>query len=104
MPLILLLLAVGFVFHFAWLFAALGAAYVVGRGLGGWLARRDDRTLAARARAAAIAGRADRQHAAVLAGDALVGVYGTPAGGYLWKGRREFCCSRRWLKIPSSTA
>ena len=42
----------------------------------GWLARRDDQTIAARRRGAEIAARADRQHRAGLVGDELVGVYG----------------------------
>ena len=58
MPLILLLLAVAFVAKFF------------------WLARRDGRVLARRRREAEIVARADREHAAVMAGDMLVGVYG----------------------------
>jgi hypothetical protein len=76
MPLILLLLAVGFLAHFFWLLAALVATVVEGRLIGWWLARRDDRTRAERRRDAEIRARADRQHAAVPAGDELVGVYG----------------------------
>ena len=75
MPLIVLLFAVGVVGHFAWLLALFAAAATVGRLVGGILARADDRQLERRRRAAEIRARADRQHAAVLAGDDR-GVYG----------------------------
>ena len=75
MPLILLLIAAALVVKFAWLLAALVATVVVARLLGAWLARRDDRAVAARRRDAELCARADRQHALVLAGDDL-GVYG----------------------------
>jgi hypothetical protein len=76
MPLILLLIAAAVLFKFAWLIAWLAAAAVTGRLIGGWLARRDDTAAARRRRDAAICARADRQHAAVLAGDLDAGVYG----------------------------
>ena len=75
MPLILLLLAVGFVAHFFWLLAAFAAAVVLRRLNGWWLARHDDRDAWRRRRDAELCARADRQHAAVLAGDQH-GVYG----------------------------
>ena len=56
--------------------AAAAAAAVVGWTVGKWLARRNDEAIAERRRQAALRARADRQHAAVLAGDELVGVYG----------------------------
>jgi hypothetical protein len=71
-----LLLAAAAVAKFAWLLAAIGAAAAIGRLIGGWLARRDDRAVADRWRLAEVRAWADRQHAAVLAGDELVGVYG----------------------------
>jgi hypothetical protein len=82
MPFILFLLAVAFVAHCFWVLAAFAAAAVLGRVIGGWMARRDDQRAMARARAAEVCARADRQHAAVLAGDELAGVYGDypPAG------------------------
>jgi hypothetical protein len=46
------------------------------RVIGGWLRGRDDRAAAERRRQAELCARADRQHAAVLAGDEFVGVYG----------------------------
>jgi hypothetical protein len=76
MPLILMLIAAAVVFKFAWLIAWLVAAAVAGRLIGGWLAGRDDAVAARRWRDAEICARADRQHAAVLAGDELVGVHG----------------------------
>jgi MFS family permease len=76
MPVILVLLAAAFLAHFGWLLAAFTAAAALGRLIGGWLARRDDRAAGRRRRDAELAARADRQHAAVLAGDELVGVYG----------------------------
>jgi MFS family permease len=76
MPVILVLLAAVFLAHFGWLLAACAAAAAVGRVIGGWLARRDDRHLERRRRDAELAARADRQHAAALAGDELVGIYG----------------------------
>ena len=63
-----------FVFKFAWLLAVLVAVALAGRLIGGWLARRDDRAAAARRRDAELCARADRQHAAVLAGDDRLGV------------------------------
>ena len=56
--------------------AATAAAVLVGWTVGKWLARRNDEAIAERRRRAELRGRADRQHAAVLAGDELVGVYG----------------------------
>jgi hypothetical protein len=49
---------------------------VLGRGVGWWLARRDDHAIERRRRDAALCARADRQHAAILAGDEATGVYG----------------------------
>ena len=56
--------------------AAAAAAVLVGWTVGKWLARRNDEAIAERRRQAELRARADRQHAAVLAGDELVGVYG----------------------------
>jgi hypothetical protein len=56
--------------------AAAAAAMLVGWTVGKWLARRNDEAIAARRRQAELRARADRQHAAVLAGDEMVGVYG----------------------------
>ena len=76
MPLILLLIAAAVIFKFAWLLAAVAVTATAGWALGKWLARRDDRQTAAWWRDADICERADRQHAAVLAGDLDAGVYG----------------------------
>lgn len=65
-----------FVAHFGWLLAAFAAAGAVGRLIGGWLARRDDGQLERHRRDADICARADLQHAAILAGDEVVGMYG----------------------------
>ena len=51
-------------------------AVLVGWTVGKWLRRRNDEAIAERRRQAELRARADRQHAAVLAGDELVGVYG----------------------------
>ena len=56
--------------------AAAAAALLAGWTVGKWLARRNDEAIAKRRRQAELRARADRQHAAVLAGDELVGVYG----------------------------
>ena len=56
--------------------AAAAAAALAGWTVGKWLARRNDQAIAERRRQAELRARADRQHAAVLAGDELVGVYG----------------------------
>lgn len=56
--------------------AAAAAAALVGWTVGKWLARRSDKAIAEQHRQAELRARADRQHAAVLAGDVLVGVYG----------------------------
>jgi hypothetical protein len=56
--------------------AAAAAAVLAGWTVGKWLARRNDEAIAERRRQAELRARADRQHAAVLAGDELVGVYG----------------------------
>jgi hypothetical protein len=56
--------------------AAAAAAVLVGWTVGKWLARRTDEAITERRRQAELRARADRQHAAVLAGDELVGVYG----------------------------
>jgi len=76
MPLILLLIVAAVLFKFAWLLAAVAVTAAVGWALGKWLARRDDRDASRRRRDAEICARADRQHAAVLAGDLDAGVYG----------------------------
>lgn len=76
MQLIVLLVVVALVVDFAWLLAALVVTVVVARLVGWWLARRNDRAVAAWRRVAEIRARADRQHAAVLAGDDLAGVHG----------------------------
>jgi hypothetical protein len=76
MPLILLLIVAAVVFKFAWLVGAVAATAAVGWALGKWLAHRDDTAATRRRSEADICARADRQHAAVLAGDELVGVYG----------------------------
>jgi hypothetical protein len=55
---------------------AAAAAVLVGWTVGKWLARRSDEAIAERHRQAELRARADRQHAAVLAGDGLIGVYG----------------------------
>ncbi len=76
MPLILLLAAAALVVKFAWY---IGAALVTVAGaimIGKWLARRDNRAVARRRREAEICARADQQHAAVMAGDYRLGVYG----------------------------
>src|SRR5262249_28127623 len=56
--------------------AAAAGTVLVGWTVGKWLARRNDEAIAKRRRQAELRARADRQHAAVLAGDELVGVYG----------------------------
>ncbi len=76
MPLILLLIVAAVLFKFAWLLGAVAATAAVGWAIGKWLARRDDTAVARRRRDAEICARADRQHAAVLAGDIEAGVYG----------------------------
>jgi hypothetical protein len=76
MPLILLLIVAAVLFKFAWLLAAVSVTATVGWAVGRWLALRDDSAAARRRRDAEIWVRADRQHAAVLAGDELVGVCG----------------------------
>jgi hypothetical protein len=76
MPLILLLIAAAVLFKFAWLLAAVVVTAAVGWALGKWLARRDDAAVARRRRDAEVCARADRQHAAVLAGDLDAGVFG----------------------------
>lgn len=78
MPLLLVLLvAAVFVAKFAWLLAAVLVVTAAGTTIGKVLARRDDRATVRRLRGAAICARADRQHAAVLAGDYYLGVYGS---------------------------
>jgi hypothetical protein len=52
------------------------AALLIGRAVGWWLTRRDDRATARRRHDSELCARADRQHAAMLAGDELAGVYG----------------------------
>ena len=61
--------------HFLWLLAAFVVTVVAARLIGWWLARRDDRAMAAARRDAEMRARADQQHASVLAGDDR-GVYG----------------------------
>ena len=72
---VIVLFAAVFVAHFFWLLVGFAAVSVIGRLVGGWLARRDDRAIAARRRDAALCARADRQNQLVLAGDDR-GVYG----------------------------
>lgn len=76
MPVILMLLAAWLATKVPWLLAALAVAAAAGRLIGWWLVRRDARTAANRRHDAELCARADHQHAAVLAGDDLVGVYG----------------------------
>jgi hypothetical protein len=65
--------------------AATGAALVAWT-LGTWLARRKDEATTERRRQAELRARADRQHAAVLAGDDLAGVYGDyPPDVHCWE-------------------
>jgi hypothetical protein len=45
-PLIVLLLAAAFVTKFFWILVAFAATAALGRLVGGWLARRDDRAAA----------------------------------------------------------
>jgi hypothetical protein len=75
-PLIVLLIGAALVVKFAWLLAAVLTTVAVGIGVGKWWASWDDRAAARRRRAAGLCARADRQHAAVLAGDGMLGVYG----------------------------
>jgi hypothetical protein len=75
MPLILFLLAAAFVAHFFWLLVAVAVTATAGRLIGAALKRHDDRDAWRRRRDADLCARADRQHAAVLAGDHR-GVYG----------------------------
>jgi hypothetical protein len=75
MPLILLL-AAAFVSHFLWLLVAVVVTATAGRLIGAARARHDDRVAWRRRRDAELCARADRQHAAVLAGDELLGVHG----------------------------
>ena len=56
--------------------AAAAAVMLVGWTVRKWLARRNDEAMAERRRRAELRARADRQHAAILAGDELAGVYG----------------------------
>src|SRR5260370_39288067 len=72
-----LVLLVVFVRKFAWLLAGLVASAVAGRLIGGWLARRDDKSIAERQRMAELCARADQQHAWVLAGDAAASTANT---------------------------
>ncbi|ETZ58160.1 hypothetical protein L841_0083 [Mycobacterium sp. MAC_080597_8934] len=76
MPLILLLIAAAVLVKFGWLLAAFAGVAAAGSAIGKWLARRDDRVIARRQQERAIAARADRQHAAALAGDHFLGMYG----------------------------
>jgi hypothetical protein len=76
MPLILLLIAAALVVKFAWLIAAVLVTVVIAVSIGKASAWLDDLMVARRRRDAEIAARADRQHAAVLAGDYRLGVYG----------------------------
>jgi hypothetical protein len=73
---VVFLVLVAVVVKFFWLLVALAVAAVVGRLIGAALARHDDRDAWRRRRDAELCARADRQHAAVLAGDELHGVYG----------------------------
>lgn len=61
---------------FSELMLAFAVTWVLALAFGKWLARRDDQAIVRRRRHAELCARADRQHAAVLAGDDLVGVFG----------------------------
>ncbi len=76
MPLILLPIAAALLYKFAWFIGMTVAVVAVAIMIGKWFARRDDRAIARRKRDAEICARADRQHAAALAGDLKVGVFG----------------------------
>jgi hypothetical protein len=82
MPVIAALVAIWLLWKVWWLLAALAAVLVLGWAVGKLWARHDDNATARRRRDAEICARADRQHAAILAGDELCGVYGEwpPAG------------------------
>jgi hypothetical protein len=69
------LLLVGFVIHYWWLIALVLAAVAVWKFEPGVWARHQDAVAAERQRLAAIAARADQQHAWTLAGDPR-GTYG----------------------------
>jgi hypothetical protein len=71
-----LILLVVFVVKFWWLLSAVLATGTASALIGKWLAARDDRAIARRRRDAALCARADRQHAAVLAGNDVVGMFG----------------------------
>ncbi len=76
MPLILLLIGAALVVKFAWFIAAALLTVAGAILIGKWLARRDDRAGARRRQNAEICARADQQHAAMLAGDLKLGVFG----------------------------
>jgi hypothetical protein len=75
MPIIVAVVAIWLLSKLWWLLAALAVALAVGRGIGGWLARRDDRAMARRRRDAELCARADRENALFIAGDPR-GIYG----------------------------
>jgi hypothetical protein len=63
--------------------AAAAAALLAGWTVRKWLTRRNDLAIAERRRQSELRARADRQHAAILAGDEVVGVYGDyPPGSF----------------------
>jgi endonuclease/exonuclease/phosphatase (EEP) superfamily protein YafD len=70
------LLLVGFMLKYWWLIALVVAAVVLYKRAPGWWADHQAAVAAEQARLAAIAERADQQHAWVLAGDPR-GTYGT---------------------------
>jgi hypothetical protein len=76
MPLVLLLILAAVVAKLAWLIAAVIAVVAIGWGVGKALAWNDDVERERRRRDAELCARADRQHAAVLGGDELLGVFG----------------------------
>jgi hypothetical protein len=73
---VFLVLVAAFVGKFFWLLLAVVVTATAGRLIGAALARRDDRVAWRWRRDAELCARADLQHAAVLAEDELVGVYG----------------------------
>ncbi len=75
MPVIVALVLIWALWKVWWLLVALAVALVLGRGIGWWLARRDDHAAERRRREAELWARADQQHAWAMAGDDR-GIYG----------------------------
>jgi hypothetical protein len=73
------LLLVGFMLKYWWLIALVVAAVVLYKRAPGWWAAHQAAVAAEQARLAGIAGRADEQHAWVMAGDPR-GTYGAADG------------------------